>query len=199
MKAGIRLGILGFCLALSPAVAKAEWQAVEKVQPYVIEGSTGPELYASIGERGPQLGMVRAIAHTTFTLTWTRKYEPQPNGACVLTTARPKLTILYTLPKPAKKLQGAVGSLWETFITGVRDHEKVHGEFITDLVKAIEATSLGLTVADDPDCRKIRTELTSRLGKLSQEQRQRSRDFDKVELSNGGNIHQLVLMLVNQK
>nr|WP_284739406.1 DUF922 domain-containing protein [Rhizobium sp. CG5] len=186
-------------MALSPWAAQADWQAVEKVQPYVIEGSTGAELYASIGERGPKLGMARVIAHTTFTLTWTRKYEPQPGGACVLTTARPKLTILYTLPKPAKKLQGAVASLWETFITGVRDHEKVHGEYIKDLVKAIETTSLGLTVADDPDCSKIRTELTSRLGKLSQEQRQRSRDFDKVELSDGGNIHQLVLMLVNQK
>lgn len=199
MKAGIRSWVLGLCVALSPLVARAEWQAVEKVQPYVIEGNTGAELYASIGERGPKLGMVRAIAHTTFTLTWTRKYEPQQNGACVLTTARPKLTIIYTLPKPARKLQGATGNLWETFITGVRDHEKVHGEFITDLVKAIEATSIGLTVADDPHCSKIRTELTGRLGKLSMEQRQRSRDFDRVELSDGGNIHQLVLMLVNQK
>ena len=32
---------------------------------------------------------------------------------------------------------------------------------------------------------------------LSEEQRARSRDFDKVEMSNGGNVHRLILALVN--
>ncbi|MGR9240106.1 DUF922 domain-containing Zn-dependent protease [Rhizobium leguminosarum] len=179
-----------------PAMALAEWQAVEEVRPYSISGKTGAELYESIGARGPEAGVGRVIAHTTFKLTWTRKYEPQGN-ACVITTNRPKLIITYTLPKPAAELPAAVKSSWQAFISGVQAHERVHGETIKEMVKEIEATSIGLTVADDPDCKKIRIELTRRLGEISGRQRQRGRDFDKIEMGDGGNIQQLILKLVN--
>ena len=184
-------------MALVPNVAQADWQAVENVQPYSVAGKTGAELYASIGERGPKIGNGgRAMAYTNFKLTWTRKYEPRGN-ACVLAVARPKLIITYVLPKPAERLPASVAKKWDTFISGVRQHELVHGDLIKDMVKKIEAVSVGLSVADDPKCQKIRTELTARLGELSRAQRQQSRDFDRAELSNGGNIHQLVLALIN--
>ncbi|WP_234823095.1 DUF922 domain-containing Zn-dependent protease [Ensifer adhaerens] len=179
-----------------PQLASAEWQPVEKEALYTINGQTGAELYASIGERGPKAGIGRAIAHTNFKLTWTRKYEVQ-GGACVLTTAKPKLIITYTLPKPAKPLPAGTRENWDIFIDGVRKHELVHGDFIKEMVRAIEQATLGLSVPDDPKCRKIRTVMTERLGALSQTQRQRSRDFDQVELTDGGNIHQLILRLVN--
>lgn len=190
------LGMLALCLIAAPRIAFAEWQAVEKEALYAITGQTGAELYASIGDRGPKAGLGRAIAHTNFKLTWTRKYEEQA-GACVLTTAKPKLIITYTLPKPAKPLPSGTRENWEVFIAGVRKHELVHGDFIKEMVRAIEQATLGLTVPDDPKCQKIRTEMTKRLGALSQAQRQRSRDFDQVELTDGGNIHQLILKLVN--
>lgn len=178
-------------------VARAEWQAVEKVQTYAIAGKSGAELYASIGERGPTVGgRGRAIAHTNFTLTWSRKYEPQ-GDACTLVSARPKLTITYTLPKPAEQLPAPTRKNWETFLSGVHDHERVHGDIIKDMVKQIEASSVGMSVSGDPNCRKIRTELTKRLSELSLAQRKQSRDFDRIELSNGGNVHQLILKLVN--
>ena len=101
------------------------------------------------------------------------------------------------LPKPAEQLPAPIQKNWETFASGVRDHEKVHGEMIKDMVRDIEAVSVGLSVSGDPDCRKIRTELTKRLSELSLAQRQRSRDFDRTELSEGGNVHQLILNLVN--
>ncbi|RVI00900.1 DUF922 domain-containing protein, partial [Sinorhizobium meliloti] len=75
--------------------------------------------------------------------------------------------------------------------------ELVHGDFIKEMVSAIEAATVGLTVADDPQCRKIKSEMTKRLGEISRAQRQKSRDFDKAELSDGGNVHQLILNLVN--
>jgi predicted secreted Zn-dependent protease len=174
----------------------AEWRAVEEVRPYSISGKTGAELYESIGARGPEVGAGRVIAHTTFKLTWTRKYEAQGN-ACVITTNRPKLIITYTLPKPSAALPAVVQSSWESFIAGVRAHERVHGETIKEMVKEIEMMSIGLTVADDPDCKKIRIELTRRLGEISARQRQAGRDFDKVEMGDGGNIQQLILKLVN--
>lgn len=197
MKAGIALSlILAGLAATSPATA-AEWQPVEKVQTYSIPGVSGAELYASIGARGPKLSIgTRAIAQTSFALTWTRKYETRGDD-CVLATAKPKLIITYVLPKPANVLPAPVKANWESFISGVRDHERVHGDYIVEMVKQIEAATVGLTVPGDPNCRKIRDEMTKRLGALSQEQRQRSRDFDQVELSPGGNVHTLILQLVN--
>jgi predicted secreted Zn-dependent protease len=184
-------------LALSPTVGRAEWQAVENVKTYAITGRSGPELYASIGERGPKVGgLLRTIAHTSFKLTWSRKYEAR-GDACILASAVPKLAITYTLPKPAGQLPPSTRMHWETFIDAVKRHELVHGDFIKEMVREIEVASVGLTVPADPQCRKIKTELTRRLGDLSREQRQKSRDFDKVELSEGGNIHQLILNLVN--
>lgn len=197
MKTGHRILFLAACLAPMPALAQT-WQPVEKVETYAISGKTGAELYRSIGDRGPEVrGGMRTIAHTNFKLTWTRDYRPQPDGACMLVTAKPKLIITYTLPKPSGKLPPATERSWKTFIDGVSAHEKVHGDHIVDMVKAIEAMSIGFSAPADPNCRKIRTELTKRLSDLSLQQRQRSRDFDRVEMSEGGNVHQLILGLVN--
>jgi predicted secreted Zn-dependent protease len=196
LKSSIRLLLLAIVLASPPTAALAEWQAVEKVQTYAISGKSGIELYQSIGERGPKAGVGRAVAYTDFKLTWRRDYQPK-DGACTLVSARPKLIITYRLPKPSEKLPTATQKLWDEFSAGVSAHEKVHGEFIVEMVKAIEAATIGLSVPGDPECKKIRTEMTKRLSALSQAQRQKSRDFDRVELSNGGAVHQLILELVN--
>ncbi|AVA25473.1 DUF922 domain-containing protein (plasmid) [Rhizobium sp. CB3171] len=199
MKAGVRFCVLTVCFASLPMVAHAQWQAVEKVKTYAIAGKSGADLYESIGEKGPEVGGgARAIAHTGFKLTWTRKYEPQ-GDSCVLVSAQPKLTITYTLPKPAEQLPVSTKRSWETFIAGVHRHELVHGEMIKDMVKEIETVSVGLSAADDPECQKIRSDLTKRLSEISDRQRQRARDFDKTELSDGGNLQQLVLKLVREQ
>jgi predicted secreted Zn-dependent protease len=193
----LRSCLLAACLAALPAAARAEWKPVEKEAPYSIAGRTGPDLYASIGERGPRAGNGRAIAFTDFKLTWQRDYRPQPDGACTLVSARPKLIISYHLPKPSDKLPEPVATNWKVFIDGVRRHEKLHGEMIVAMVREIEDFTVGLTVPDDPKCRKIRARITERLAQISQAQRQKSRDFDRVELSDGGNVHRLILGLVN--
>lgn len=192
----MRAWLAAACIVAAPPAAHADWKPVEKEAPYLVAGRTGPELYASIGERGPKAGVGRAIAFTDFKLTWTRDYQPR-GGACVLVSARPKLTIIYKLPKPSTKLPAPVRRNWEAFVEGVEKHERVHGDMIKDLVTAIEAATVGLTVPDDPKCKKIRNEMTTLLTALSQAQRQKSRDFDRTELTDGGNVHQLVLRLVN--
>ena len=197
MASTIRICLLAACVAAAPAAAKADWKPVDREAPYAITGTTGPELYASIGERGPQAGTGRAIAFTDFKLTWTRDYQPQPDGACTLVTARPKLILTYALPKPSQKLSEPVATNWKIFIDGVRQHERVHGEMIVAMVREIEAFTVGLSVPNDPNCRKIRKRITERLSQISQAQRQKSREFDRVELSDGGNVHRLILNLVN--
>jgi len=192
----VRLCLLLAALVALPVTAHAQWKPVEKVETYAISGQSGPELYRSIGENGPNVGVARAIAHTNFKLTWTRDYQARA-GACVLVSAKPKLIITYTLPSPSAPLPPAIQKNWEVFLAGVSAHEKVHGATIVDMVRKIEAATVGLTVADDPKCSKIRSEMTKRLSALSQAQRQASRDFDRVELGPGGNLQKLILALVN--
>jgi predicted secreted Zn-dependent protease len=198
LKTVSRFCLLVVLVASFPFAANADWQAVETVQNYPIAGKSAPELYASIGERGPKIGdSVRVIAHTNFKLTWTRKYETQ-GDACTLVSVMPKLIITYTLPKPAEQLPPTMARRWEIFIAGVRAHERVHGGFIKEMVTKIETATAGLSVPDDPKCKKIRTELTSRLSEISDFRQRQDRDFDQAEMSKGGKIQQLILALVNE-
>ncbi|MBB6466863.1 putative secreted Zn-dependent protease [Aminobacter lissarensis] len=183
-------------IAIAPLAANAEGQVVEQVKTYAIAGTSAPELYASIGERGPKAGIGRAIAHTNFKLTWQRNYVPQ-GGTCTLVSAKPKLIITYTLPKPASRLPEGLKQRWDVFYEGVRRHELVHGQMIKDMVATIERTTIGLSVAGDPGCKKIRQEMIKPLSEASLAQRQQSSDFDRVELNDGGNVHRLILSFVN--
>lgn len=190
---------IGFSISVLTALAghakAADWQAVEQIKTYAITGRTGIDLYRSIGEKGPQAG-VQAIAHTSFKLTWTRKYEVQ-GTACAITVAKPKLIITYTMPKPANPLPPDVAQNWARFIAGVEKHERVHGGFTKELVQQIQDFSLGLRVENDPDCKRIREVLTKRLGELSKAERAKNAEFDRIELSDGGAVHQLILAFVN--
>lgn len=176
--------------------AQADWKPAEKVETYAIDGTTGLALYRSIGERGPKVGPTRAIAYTTFDLKWSRDYREE-GGGCRLAAVKPWLTIIYKLPQAPAGLPPDTAVRWQRFIEGIRAHERVHGDIIIDMVKEIEAFSTGLSAENDPGCKKVRAKLQQRLGELSNAQRQKSRDFDRAELGQGGNVHQLVLALVN--
>ncbi len=176
-----------------PALA---WEAVEQVVTYPVSGQSGFELYQSVGENGPVIvGDRRTIAHTTFKLTWRRDYQ-QRGADCVLASAKPKLIITYTLPKPRGSMPSSVASSWKRFADGLAKHERVHGQYIIDMVRAIETVSTGISAQNDPGCNKVRAELQSHLKRLSDQQRARGREFDRIEMGDGGTVHQLVLGLV---
>ena len=183
------------CIALTqPASA---WEAVEQVKTYPVSGQSGPELYKSIGENGPVIsGSRRTIAHTTFKLTWGRDYRERADGSCVIAANNPKLIITYTLPKPRNGLPQGVASSWKRFYDGLAAHERVHGQYIIEMVQAIQDVSVGLSAPADPGCHKVRAELQTHLKRLSDEQRARGREFDRVEMGDGGAVQQLVLGLL---
>ena len=185
-------------LLLPLAAQAAEWKAVEKTETYAVSGTTGMELYASIGAQGPLLsGGTRVIAYTTFDLKWSRDYRPQPDGSCTLASGKPWLTITYRLPKPARTPPAPLAENWKRFITGMTAHEKVHGDHIKQMVDRIIATTVGVNVPDDRACKKIRQQLQTPLGEASLEQRARSNAFDREEMSPGGNVHRLILDLIH--
>ncbi|NBB46759.1 DUF922 domain-containing protein [Rhizobium sp. CRIBSB] len=176
--------------------AAADWQATERVEHYKVNGTSPMELYQSIGERGPKLSLGRVIAHTTFKLTWQRDYQQQ-GQACVLATAKPKLLITYTLPRPAQKLAPEVAAKWEVFYDGIVTHEKLHGQFMKDLTQQIQDVSIGLRDENDPGCKKVRAALQAQLKPISDAHVARHSEYDQVELSPGGAVHQLILAFLN--
>jgi len=190
------LAVLVASLSAALPAAAQEWQATEKVEHYKVNGSVPMELYQSIGERGPKLSLGRVIAHTTFKLTWQRDYQQQ-GAACVLATAKPKLIITYTLPKPAQKLAPEVAAKWEAFYDGIVEHEKLHGKFMKDLTQAIQEVSIGLRAENDPGCKKVRAALQARLKPISDAHVARHSEYDQVEMSPGGAVHQLILTFLN--
>lgn len=189
--------ITGFSLLLAavPVMAQ-EWQPTEKVEHYKVSGASPLALYQSIGERGPKLGGGRVIAHTTFKLTWQRDYQQQ-GRACVLASAKPKLIITYTLPKPSQKLPADVVAKWETFYNGIVEHEKLHGQFMKDLTQQIQDVSIGLRDENDPGCKKVRAALQAQLKPISDAHVARHSEYDQVEMSPGGAVHQLILTFLN--
>ena len=184
-----------FAILAFPAQA-ADWQPVERVKHYEISGTTAPELYTSIGESGPLIGKTRTIALTNWDLKWRRDYQAEGTG-CVLKSALPFLTITYSLPKPSAKLPDTTARLWKTFIDGIAAHEKVHGGDIETMVDDIIAATVGLTVENDPQCKKIRAQVLSLVKAANEAYKAKSRAFDSAEMSNGGNVHRLILGLVN--
>ncbi|CDX40320.1 conserved exported hypothetical protein [Mesorhizobium sp. SOD10] len=192
----MKFAILLAALSIS-SPALADWKPIEKIETYAVSGESAEQLYLSIGEKGPVIGKDsagkarRVIAHTFFKLTWQRDYQPQGN-ACVLKSARPRLIITYTLPKPAGKLPPALQARWDVFAAGLIAHEKVHGAGIVDMVDKIVAFSTGLTAENDPGCKKVRAELTAYLDQLSKAQRQGSHDFDRIEFGRDGNMLKLI-------
>jgi predicted secreted Zn-dependent protease len=179
------------------AGAQDNWKAVEVVKPYAVAGTTGPELYDSIGQRGPKIGgRTRVIAHTSYVLTWDRTFD-RTNGACTILSATPKLKITYTLPKPSQKLASPVKENWASFYEGIRKHELVHGDHARAMTREIVRRTVGLSEPNDPKCQKIRKVLIREIEGLVAVQRAQGRDFDRVEMGRDGNVERLILALVN--
>lgn len=175
----------------------ASERVTEKVVAYPVSGNTAAALYQSIGENGPLISNnVRTIAHTNFTLTWQRTYK-KDDGNCTLIAAKPKLVITYTIPKPLQKLPQPVAQSWQKFITGIQQHEHMHGYFIKEMVRNIELETVGMSIEHDPKCIKFKAELDKKLSVLFQEQRQKGRDLDRADMKSGGTIHQLILNFLN--
>jgi predicted secreted Zn-dependent protease len=204
------VAILAVCLLPGPAFA-ADWQPSERIAHYPITGASGIELYRSIGENGPEIGggglARRTIAVTEYDLKWRRDYRPErPASAqagqddktsCVLAAATPILTITYRLPKPKGALPSSLREPWRIFADGIEAHERVHGAQIIAMTEAIITATVGLRVENDPDCKAIRDEVLVRVKAELAAYKARSRAFDAEEMADGGNVHRLVLGLVN--
>lgn len=161
-------------------------------QPYSISGISGIELYRSIGEKGPP----GAIAETRYKLTWKRLFDEE-GGSCSLVRFRPEITISIVLPKPDGKLTPEMQVRWERFIKGIRLHEMEHVRMIRSMVSETTGAVQGARVQNDKTCAKVKKEVSRRIDSALATYKAQSREFDRSELTEGGNVHRLILDLVN--
>lgn len=181
-------------LTLLTVPSAADEPVIGKVleKTYSIKGGTAYDLYLSIGELGPR----GAIAHTDYSLTWKRLFDEE-GGACRLVSARPIFTTTYILPKPSGKLKPPLDRLWKDFIDGIRIHERRHGQMLQDMVRTTQERIAGARVENDKTCAKVKRVVSDIIEQERQTYKARSRDFDRAELAEGGNLHQLILTFVN--
>lgn len=190
--------LLSLLLLLTFPAFAAEIPAREVEKTYAIHGTTGAELYTSIGEKGPRLSGGRsAIAFTAFELKWHRDYR-RDGSACVLVAAKPFLTITTTLPKPSGRLPAATQAKWDAFAAGLRAHERQHGAMIRELAAEIARLTIGFRQENDPGCTKIRKAIEPSLKAASGRHQERSRAFDRDEMGEGGTVARLVIGLVGE-
>ncbi|MEO1745611.1 MAG: DUF922 domain-containing protein [Pseudomonadota bacterium] len=195
----LRVCIAVFCAILvAPSAGAADWAPTERVDHYSISGTTPHALYQSIGERGPKTSVgSRAIAVTEWDLRWRRDYQRRGEG-CVVASALPFLTITYKLPKPASALSGDARRRWSTFSAGIVAHEDVHGVLLRAMTDTIIRETVGLSTAnDDGNCNALRARVLEKVAAAYDGYRRDSNAFDRIEMSPGGNVQQLVLGLLN--
>ncbi|MBX3597083.1 MAG: DUF922 domain-containing protein [Rhizobiaceae bacterium] len=188
----IALGLACLMFAATPCLSEEGivGKVVEKT--YKITGTTAYDLYVSIGENGPR----GAIAHTEYSLTWKRLFDEE-GGACSLVSARPVFTTTYILPKPAEALKPPLDTLWKSFISGVRVHELQHGRMLQEMVRSTQTRVAGARVENDKTCAKVKRVVSDIIEQERQNYKARSREFDRAELAEGGNLHRLILSFVN--
>lgn len=191
MGAVIALGMV----ASSTTVWSLDWQAAEHRRYYSVSGATGLEIYRNIGEQGPRVGLRRAIGLTEWDLKWRRNYLPK-NGGCRVTDVKPFLTITTTLPR-AVSIPETMKRQWQAFLDGIETHEDGHALRLKIMVDEIIAATSELIVDDDPDCRKAKEDVQRRVKSAFDAYTVDNRAFETTEMSEGGNVHRLILDFVD--
>lgn len=192
-------------LALSVAVAAIQLPvtaAGAQTQPpiaestYAVSGTTGLELYTSISKNGPNGG--GHVAQTKFKLTWKRLFDER-GGSCYLVHAKPQLSITQTYPKPKNRLSADMQRRWDKFMRAAREHEHTHARMVAEMVRTTEAALAGSFEANDRTCAKVKKSVAAKIDQGYQAHRERSRAFDKQELSFGGRMFVVLEDLVNER
>jgi predicted secreted Zn-dependent protease len=164
-------------------------EASVKVKAYPISGSTGFELFQSIGENGPNGGA--HVAHTDPKLVWKRLFDER-GGSCYLVHACPQVSFVQIYPKPSGRLSGSTRAVWDKFIAAVRKHEDTHVRMFRQMVVETEASLAGMFEPDDRTCAKIKASVQAKLEEAQQAYRARSRAFDRAELGPQGPLSEVL-------
>jgi predicted secreted Zn-dependent protease len=185
-------------LAVSAPEAVASVKVTVKEQSYTISGRTGADLLAAMDRKGPRHGfLARAIAQTKYLVTWDLAWT-ESRKACRVSRADAQIAITYTYPKAGGDLSPEMRRRWARFLDGVRKHEETHGRLAAQMVRAAESSIVGLSIKNDPGCRKARKEVKRRVAEIYADYEDRQMRFDSREHGDAGNVEGLIRGLVRR-
>ena len=133
---------LGLVLQLTGAAnAKPKsLSIVEKIEYYSISGKTAAELATSMSNNGPYSRQHRQRAWATARRDMSYQLTRQKfKKNCRVKSARVKMTIIYTMPKPRKikRVPRRVRQKWAKMYSLLNRHERTHGLYYKQLAKKI--------------------------------------------------------------
>ncbi len=195
MRAIAWAGIVSIGLALGATGADAGVKVATRTQSYEISGKTGAALLDDMDRRGPKQGfLTRAIAQTGYSLSWTIEWA-ETREACRVSSVDGVLDMTYTYPV-AKNLSPALQRRWNRFLSGVRRHERVHGDIARQMAKAIEKSVAKVSVRDDRGCRKARAQTKRIMAEITGDYEARQRRYDLRDHRDGGAVERLIDQLI---
>ena len=115
-----------------------------------------------------------------------------------MSRADARIAITYTYPKAAGDLSPEMRRRWARFLDGVRKHEETHGRLAAQMVRAAERSIDGLSIKNDPGCRKARKEVKRRVAEIYADYEDRQMRFDSREHGDAGNVEGLIRGLVRR-
>ncbi|BCH25949.1 DUF922 domain-containing protein [Mesorhizobium sp. L-8-3] len=183
-------------LAAGPALADVRVSV--KTTNYDITGKTGDALLQSMDRRGPRRGLLtRAIAQTGYTVSWEVEWDMR-GDVCRVKNATAQLAITYTFPRVVNDLSPDLKRRWARFMQGVRKHEERHGTIARQMVNAAEQAVSGLSMRNDPRCRKSQAEVKRRVEAIYAEYEARQIRYDMIEHRSGSTVDKLVIALARR-
>ncbi len=189
-------GILAALSAVAVAPAQAGVKVSESQKTYAISGTSGIALLQAMDKSGPKHGfLTRAIAQTSYSVSWTIEWG-ETRTACRVKRADGKLDITYTYPRVSNAITPQLKRRWNTFLSGVRRHELHHGEIARQMARAAEKAVAGVTIRNDPGCRKSRKEVKRRMAAVYADYEARQIRFDSKEHAGGGQVEDLIDALI---
>jgi predicted secreted Zn-dependent protease len=196
MRRWLWLGLVVGLSAVGTAPAMAGVTVAESQKTYAISGASGIALLQAMDKTGPKHGfLTRAIAQTSYSVSWTIEWG-ETRTACRVKRAEGKLDITYTYPRVANSLSPRMQKRWNTFLLGVRRHEAHHGQMARQMAHAAEKSVAGMTIRNDPGCRKSRKEVKRRMSAVYADYEARQIRFDSKEHKGGGKVEDLIEALV---
>lgn len=192
------LVLFGVCVGLA-GEAFAGVTVSEKTRNYDIQGTSGAALLDAMDRQGPKHGfLTRAIAQTRYSIAWTIEWG-ETRTACRVKSIDGDLAITYTYPRVAEELSPDMTRRWHKFLSGVRKHEKAHGDLARQMAAAVEKSVAKLTIRNDRGCRKSRREVKRRMTAIYADYEARQIRFDAKEHRERGRVEALIAALSGER
>lgn len=186
----------GMLLAISQA--DAEPRITFAFEEYQVSGRTGAEIMTQIHRKGPRHGpMSRAIAQTRYGLDYGYRTE-QAEGACRVAMPWVHLDIIHVYPQIPSETGPELRARWETFMQGVRAHEKGHADLAVEMARAAEIALQSFRQPASAGCARLKRDVDRMIRRIFATFERRQALYDRIEHRQDGPVARIIARLTGK-